>query len=212
MKVAKSKIISFLKLFFGFIGGVVFIILLMIGGFWWEYRSFVDTSRKEIPSQIIYQYPLASKVDPFIGTGGVPWTCAYNFPGVSLPFGMMRLSPETASMITSDKALNTSGYFYGDNKIIGFSHTRLVGTGATDGGHFLVFPVADDTGLLDQPAELSYKYSHENELAYPGYYGIEFPDQGIKAELTGTQRVGYHRYTLSNSANPAILMDITHAL
>ncbi len=202
----------FLKIFFGIIGTMVIVIFLFIGGFWWKYRSFVDIPRKEIPNQILNQYPLASKVDPFIGTGGVPWTCAYNFPGVSLPFGMMRLSPETSSMLINEKALNTSGYFYGDNKIIGFSHTRLVGTGATDGGHFLVFPLADDTQLPENPSDLSYKYSHKNELAFPGYYSMEFPDQGIKTELTGTHRVGFHRYTFSNSENPSILLNITHAL
>ena len=58
-----------------------------------------------------------------------------NFPGATVPFGMVRLSPETASLYTNTRAYNTSGYYYGDNKIIGFSHTRLAGTGATDGGH-----------------------------------------------------------------------------
>jgi predicted alpha-1,2-mannosidase len=208
----KRFIIRFLKIFFGILGCLVLAIILFIGGFWWKYRSFVDVARKEIPAAITGEYPLSSKVDPFIGTGGVPWTCAYNFPGVSLPFGMMRLSPETASMLTSDKALNTSGYFYGDDKIVGFSHTRLVGTGATDGGHFLIQPIADQKLPGETPQEVQHKYSHKNELAYPGYYSLELPDKGINVELTGTERAGVHRYTFDDTKNPGILLDISHTL
>lgn len=204
--------LRFIKILAGVILTGLFIILLLIGGFWWKYRSFVDAPRQPIPQQIQHQFPLSSKVNPFIGTGGVPWTCAYNFPGPSLPFGVMRLSPETASMITSDLGLNTSGYFYGDNKIIGFSHTRLVGTGATDGGHFLVLPLNDITPVEKKPRQKMYTYSHKNECAYPGYYSIDFPGQGIKAELTATERSGVHRYTFEKDTRPGILINITHAL
>ncbi len=114
-------------------------------------------------------------------------------------------------MLTDEKALNTSGYFYGDNKIIGFSHTRLVGTGATDGGHFLVFP-SNGKSIIEETKDMHYHYSHENELAYPGYYALDLPDQGIKVELTSTERVGMHRYTFAEETMPSILLDVTHTL
>ena len=201
----------FIKIFFGFVGIVLLTGLLLIAGFWWRYRSFADAPRMEIPKEIISKFPLSSMVNPFIGTGGVPWTCAYNFPGPSLPFGMMRLSPETAAMLTGELALNTSGYFYGDDKVIGFSHTRLVGTGATDGGHFLVLPVSNASEITENPKGVRYKYSHKNELAYPGYYRLDLPREGIKVELTATERTGVHRYTFSRTEQ-ALLLNITHAL
>jgi predicted alpha-1,2-mannosidase len=201
----------FIKIFFGFAGILILAALLFIAGFSWRYRSHVDAPRMEIPKEIISKFPLSSMVNPFIGTGGVPWTCAYNFPGPSLPFGMMRLSPETAAMLTGELALNTSGYFYGDDKVIGFSHTRLVGTGATDGGHFLVLPVSNASEITENPKGLRYKYSHKNELAYPGYYSLDLPREGIKVELTATERTGVHRYTFSGSEQ-ALLLNITHAL
>ncbi|XOV94089.1 MAG: GH92 family glycosyl hydrolase [Bacteroidota bacterium] len=203
--------IRFLKWFFGIIGSIILIIALLIGGYWWKYRSFVDTPNKEISSLIKTQYPIASKVNPFIGTGGVPWTCAYDFPGVTMPFGVMRLGPETASMLNDQTALNTSGYFYGDDKIIGFSHTRLIGTGATDGGHFLVLPV-NGSNEFEGTQQAMYKYSHDNELAYPGYYSLELPDENMSVELTATERVGFHRYRFSSSANSGLLFDITHVM
>lgn len=204
--------LRFVKIFFAIAGVIILLIALLISGFWWKYRSFVDTPRKEIPQHLFQDYPISCRVNPFIGTGGVPWTCAYNFPGASLPFGMMRLSPETASMLTNDKALNTSGYFYGDNKIIGFSHTRLVGTGATDGGHFLVQPVRKANTISENTKELTYFYSHRNELAYPGYYNLDLPEEGITTELTSTERVGIHRYTFSETENNGLFLDINHAL
>ncbi|MCK5700573.1 MAG: GH92 family glycosyl hydrolase [Cyclobacteriaceae bacterium] len=203
---------KFLKVFFSILGLVLLATVLFIAGFWLKYRSIVDVSTQKIPKGISSAYPLSSQVNPFIGTGGVPWTCANNFPGVSLPFGVVRLSPETSSFLTNDKALNTSGYFYGNNKIIGFSHTRLVGTGATDGGHFLVMPVHGNKLGKGQLKDMSYHFSHKDEMAYPGYYSVGLPEQRIKVELTGTERVGIHRYTFANDTNPGILLDITHAV
>src|SRR5436305_6316773 len=73
-------------------------------------------------------------VNPFIGTGGLAYLCGNTFPGAAVPFGMVRLSPDTVSPL-GRRSSNTSGYYYPDRKIQGFSHTRLAGTGATEGGN-----------------------------------------------------------------------------
>ena len=204
--------LRFIKIFFIGVGCILLLIIVLIWGAWIKYRSFVDDPVNPIPSKVSSDYPLSAKVNPFIGTGGVPWTCAYNFPGASLPFGVMRLSPETSSMFTNDKALSTSGYFYGDNKIIGFSHTRLVGTGATDGGHFLVQPVDPVRFSKQYFEEIQYKYAHKNELAYPGYYSIDLKKEGIKIELTATERVGIHRYTFIEGSESGLFLDVSHTI
>ena len=110
---------------------------------------------------------LGRRVNPFIGTGGFPWVCGNNFPGAMMPFGMVRLGPETASILINKRALNTSGYFYGDDQILGFSHTRLNGTGTTDGGHFLVMPTRDppEPDLLRQWQSATFSHSEETGLA-----------------------------------------------
>ncbi len=154
---------------------IAIVVLLLISGigiYYLTYRSVVTKTPSLIPQNIAVNFPLSANVNPFIGTGGIPWTCAYNFPGASVPFGLVRLSPETSAIFTGEKALNSSGYFYGDNKIIGFSHTRLVGTGATDGGHILVLP-AEGMELF-QKEEWHYRYNHSDELAYPGFYSVQF--------------------------------------
>ena len=130
----------FIKILFCGLGLVILTGLLFAGILWIRYRHVVNAEPQMMSNAAQPVLPLIKDVNPFIGTGGYPWVCAHNFPGAALPFGMVRLSPETVSFLTGAKARNTSGYFYGDNRISGFSHTRLSGTGATDGGHFLVVP------------------------------------------------------------------------
>jgi predicted alpha-1,2-mannosidase len=115
-------------------------------------------------------------------------------------------------MIINKRALNTSGYYYPDNKIIGFSHTRLAGTGATDGGHILVFPTTEIISEKTDWQYMSTVFSHADEIAFPGYYAVRLTDTGVLAELTATERVGVHRYTFPNGVKPSIIINVTNAL
>ena len=115
-----KRIIKFL--FIG-LSLVVLAGLLFGGALWFKYRYIVNAEPQLISGTALPVLPLIKEVNPFIGTGGYPWVCGHNFPGATLPFGMVRLSPETASVLTNRRALNTSGYYYGDNKNCGFSHT-----------------------------------------------------------------------------------------
>ncbi len=155
---------------------------------------------------------LGRRVNPFIGTGGFPWVCGHNFPGAMVPFGMVRLGPETASMLIRKRALNTSGYYYGDDQVLGFSHTRLVGTGATDGGHFLVVPAIEPVQPTVYRKGQTTSFSHSEELASPGYYAVKLPKIGTLVELTATPRVGVHRYTFGANATPHLLLDVMNAM
>src|SRR5690606_24985328 len=110
------------------------------------------------------------------------------------------------------QGFNRSGYFYGDNKIIGFSHTRLIGADALEGGVFRIFP----TTLLLVPGEPGKnrfaRFSHDGEKAFPGYYAVRLPKDDILVELTATTRVGFHRYTFPANAAPHLQLDVTSAL
>ena len=70
-------------------------------------------------------------VNPFIGTGGIPWACAMLSPAACAPFGCVRLGPDTCAVggIAAIKT-NTSGYYYEHRHMLGFSFGRLSGTGA----------------------------------------------------------------------------------
>ena len=160
---------------------------------------------------------LGSWVNPFIGTGGFPtYTSADDIPGVTVPFGMVRLSPDTQFFMdplwAENKSISTAGYYYGDHKILGFSHTRLIGTGAYDGGHFRVVPSVGEGSQKDYREGKYHEFSHKNEVAFPGYYAVRFPNEAILAELTASERVGLHRYTFYGKEQPHVLIDVSSAL
>lgn len=140
-------------------------------------------------------------VDPMIGTGGH----GHTFPGATAPFGMVQLSPDTRIDGSWD---GCSGYHYSDSAIYGFSHTHLSGTGCSDFGDILIFPsetaIAPAT-LLD--GKILSTFKHENEKAEAGYYSVKL-DNGVKAELTSTTRVGLHRYEFPAAEFAYIVLDL----
>lgn len=146
-------------------------------------------------------------VDPMIGTGGH----GHVYPGASVPFGMIQLSPDTDNARWDA----CSGYYYDDATLLGFSHTHLSGTGASDMLDLLVVPFVGETklapGTLANPAG-SYRtrLSHDHETAMPGYYSLTMPDSGIRAELTASARAGLHRYTFPAGQPARLLLDWSH--
>lgn len=205
------KIISYV------IGIPIVIIGLLIFAGWLKYSSIVSP----VPSnknEFFESGQYGNFVNNFIGTGGFPaWICGMNFPGATVPFGMVRLSPETMSLLPEDSSflpdapgLNTSGYYYGDNRMLGFSHTRLAGTGATDGGHFLFTPTSKQPNDINYQKDFYHHFSHADETAFPGYYSVKFKDENIFSELSTTERIGVHRYTFSKESNKSILVKITN--
>lgn len=127
---------------------------------------------------------LTQFVDPAIGTGGH----GHVFLGANVPFGFVQLGP---SQVVKGWDW-CSGYHDSDNTIIGFSHTHLSGTGIGDLGDILVSP---GDGKVSKSS-----FSHQNEICRPGYYSVKLDDTHIKAELTATSRVGFHRYTYPSKA------------
>lgn len=186
--------------------------VLALLGIWGLYYSVV----RDTPGGLevaISSGPLGAAVNPFIGTGGVPWMCAHNTPAATTPFGMVRLGPDTASILVNRKGTNRSGYYYGDNKIVGFSHTRLVGADAQEGGVFRVFPtVASRAEAMAPRKDRFARFSHRAETAFPGYYAVRLPKDDVLVELTATPRAGAHRYTFSKNEMSHLLLDVTSVL
>jgi len=189
----------------------VILVAGIIGALVWKHKRIVGAKPGRLQTNVL-PLELGRSVNPFIGTGGLPWVCGNNFPGAMVPLGMVRLGPETVSWLTGKRALNTSGYYYGDDHVLGFSHTRLNGTGATDGGHFLVAPALAAVDPKKFREGQTAKFSHSEEIASPGYYAVRLPELGTLVELTSTARVGVHRYTFSKSSTPHLLVDVSNAL
>jgi predicted alpha-1,2-mannosidase len=139
-------------------------------------------------------------IDPFIGTGGH----GHTYPGATVPFGMIQLSPDTRIDGSWD---GCSGYHYSDSVIYGFSHTHLSGTGCSDYGDIMLMPVMGESSL--DRKTYSSKFSHADEVASPGYYSVKLRDN-IFVELTSTARVGMHRYTFPSEGTVSVVLDLTH--
>nr|HQH63133.1 GH92 family glycosyl hydrolase [Clostridiales bacterium] len=148
-------------------------------------------------------------VNPFIGTGGYPWVCAMLFPGAATPFGMVRLSPDTILPGGADFVnLGFAGYYYPYRHLRGFSHTRLVGAGTGDMGHFRVTPAIGNTKPADRLTH-PLVFTHEQEEATAGYYAVNLPGIDCMAELTATTHAGVHRYTFRSEKDAHLFIDAT---
>ncbi|HMJ47520.1 MAG TPA: GH92 family glycosyl hydrolase [Ferruginibacter sp.] len=166
------------------------------------------------------QKPNNKYVNPLIGTQKM----GHTFPGATVPFGMVQLSPDTDTIqflengkYNPDVYKYCGGYQYDDKTIVGFSHTHFSGTGHSDLGDFLIMPTVGILKLNPGVAAVSrsgYRsaFSHENEKATAGYYSVLLDDYKIKAELTATERVGFHQYTFPESNEAHIILDLVHGI
>ncbi len=144
----------------------------------------------------------------------------HTFPGATVPFGMVQLSPDTDTIPFSvngkynpDVYKYCAGYQYDDKTIVGFSHTHFSGTGHSDLGDFLVMPTVGTLQLNPGTAEdpksgFRSTFSHENEVAQAGYYKVLLDEGNITAEMTATNRVGFHQYTFPKSSQAHIILDL----
>jgi predicted alpha-1,2-mannosidase len=135
-------------------------------------------------------------VKPFIGTDGT----GHTFPGPSMPFGMVQPGPDN-----QDYGWNhTSGYQYQDTFLMGFSQTRLSGTGINEMGDVLLLPI--------NPKRVNEKniFDKVTESANLGYYRVTKKD-GVKVELTCSERVAFHQYTFPEE-EAQVYIDFQHGL
>src|SRR5690606_39044618 len=126
-------------------------------------------------------------VDQFIGTemndannGRGNDHYGNTFPGATVPFGMVQSSPTTYQTSTGEQY---GGYEYQSDQLRGFGMTRLSGTGCRSnygGFDFPVLPFAGeltDGALPSNPAsaigDYFLDYSHDGEVADPGYYSVD---------------------------------------
>jgi predicted alpha-1,2-mannosidase len=155
------------------------------------------------------QFDPVRYVDPMIGTAAH----GHVFPGATLPFGMVQLSPdeETSGWDWC------SGYNYSSKTIVGFSHTHLSGTGAMDYGDVLFMPTVGKVALVpgtDDYPENGYRstFSHSTEKTSPGYYSVVLDRYSVNVELTSTTRCGMHKYTYPHTDGANIIIDLRHGI
>ena len=157
---------------------------------------------------------LTAFVNVFIGTGGH----GHTFPGATLPFGAVQLSPDTGVRDWDW----CSGYHHDDTTLMGFSHTHLSGTGVGDmldlllvprTGEVVLEPGKDPEARKDPAGTYRSRFSHADERGEPGFYSVKTEASGgarILTELTATERTGLARFTFPAGEPAHLLMDWQH--
>lgn len=147
----------------------------------------------------------AEWVDPMIGTAHSRW---FFFTPAAVPFGMAKPAPSTDGHLGNTGGWQAVGYDSRHNSIEGFANFHEFQIGGVvmmpTTGKLITVP-----GALDN-VEGGYRsaFLKEDEIATPGYYSVLLKDYGIKAELTATERVAFHRYTFPASEQSHIIFDI----
>lgn len=120
------------------------------------------------------------------------------FSSACRPFGMVNLSPDN----NADGDWG-SGYRYERDSILFFSHIH--------GWQLSGIPVMPVNGeFIGNLGSRVYgsKYSHDKEVVKPGYHSVFLESYGIRAELTSTTRVGFHRYHFPVNQESYVLLDL----
>lgn len=136
------------------------------------------------------------RVDTLIGTGTGGDTVGEinNFPGASVPFGMVQYSPDTVD--------NYAGYNYDNPRATGFSMTHA-SVGCAAFGDISMLPTTREIGA--RPWNAWERIAHDDtEQGVPGYYTVRFPGTGVTAELTATTRTGVGRFSYPHNGRPAL--------
>lgn len=155
--------------------------------------------------------PLVESVDPTIGSGGFGFAHGAAFVGATSPHGLVKLGPDTSGEYGRILFLHYSGYWFEDDTVEGFSHLHLHGTGATDYGVLSVMPVLAFDPAHPTVIAHAAKLDKASERAEAGRYAVTLQN-GVRAELAATPRVGVHRYTFPAGTSPALLLDLTKHL
>ena len=144
-------------------------------------------------------------VDPMIGTAHSRW---FFFTPAAVPFGMAKPAPSTDGHLGNTGGWQAVGYDYRHTSIEGFANFHEFQIGGV-----VLMPTVGELKTI--PGDLEdvnsgYRSSFDkaDEIATPGYYSVLLKDYGIRAELTATERVAFHRYTFPESTQSNIIFDI----
>ena len=148
---------------------------------------------------LVYGQRPVDLVNPLVDSANSRW---FFFSSATRPFGMVNLSPDMGTAGAWE-----SGYRYNQKTINFFSHIH-----AWQLSGIPVLPTTGEIKAHRGPKAYGSAYSHERETVEAGYHAVFLDDYNIKAELTSTVRVGFHRYTFPQSDQSAVILDLSTQL
>lgn len=142
---------------------------------------------------------LTSYVLPFVGSEGA----GNVFPGVTRPYGMVKLGPDLAS-----GQVNTYSGYLPDGNFTGFSMMHLSGTGGVP--MYGVVSQLPIVGVIENPMDHQSIGRDSPDEAEVGYYKAH-TSQDVMVELAATEHAAMYQYTFPE-AGGNIVVDLSHRL
>ncbi|SMD14671.1 glycoside hydrolase domain-containing protein [Pedobacter nyackensis] len=179
-----------------------------------KHKIFIALSLSIISIQALSQSVQTSEdltryVKPNIGSAHSRY---FFYTPAALPFGMAKLAPSTNGSYGNASGWEAVGYDERHTSIEGFANFHEFQIGgivfAPTVGKIHTYP-----GKMDQRSK-GYRssFNKTDEYATAGYYRVLLKDYQIKAELTATERVGFHQYTFPASDSSNVIFDIGHMM
>ncbi|HIF9184765.1 TPA: GH92 family glycosyl hydrolase [Photobacterium damselae] len=158
-------------------------------------NTVIDKTHPETEQSIL------DYVDPLIGTDGL----GNVNPSPVTPEGMIQPSPDNWNPKNWNGKGSPSDYHHHLTMLSGFSTTHISGAGKGDLNDFAFLPY---TKFNTKPVIMD----KQSEVSEVGYYSVDLIETKIKAELTATDRVAFHRYTFPRNEDRKIQIDLQHEL
>ncbi|HET7732834.1 MAG TPA: GH92 family glycosyl hydrolase, partial [Paludibacter sp.] len=120
------------------------------------------------------------------------------YPTLAMPWGMNFWTPQTGE--------NRNGwiYQYKTKTIRGFRQTHQCSPWTNDYAAFSLMPVSGKLQVNQNSRALP--FSHENEVAKPHYYKVQF-DNKLTAEMSPTERGVFMRFTFPQGNDSYVVID-----
>lgn len=153
-----------------------------------------------------------SEVDPFIGSGGIGFGVGSIPPGPTVPGGMVKPGPDTATNGGAVGFAHCAGYWFEDNEIRGFSQMHLSGTGVPDYGVVMLMPVgALPAGGLTEESYRS-SFDHRAEKAEVGEYSVTLAPSGIAVRVGAAAHSAFYRIDYPAGTPANLVFSLSHGL
>lgn len=104
-----------------------------------------------------------------------------------------------------------SGYHDSEKTIAGFAQNHLSGTGVTDLGEIVLMPYLGEPLLVKGTGNgdgFAVFFDKDDEVVRPGYYSVSLFDDAVKAELTASEYVAFHRYSYDGVSPFGLILDL----
>jgi predicted alpha-1,2-mannosidase len=149
-------------------------------------------------------------VNVFTGTSNSRWM---QFPGATVPMGLVKLSPDNQGNVWN------GGYEYTIASISGFSFLHsfslssmsvmpLIGPIEIEPGHAKLFPGPSDGPFGGMwTAGYRSRIRKDTETGKPGYYAVDLVDAKTRVELTATTHTGWMRFHFPTGEQTHLLFD-----